>query len=119
MKYREICVPDIARISSIDSRSTSIGGWGWLAGHPHGQATSSVVSDMGSFSGTQDEIIDPFLEPRSDTWTLSAVHKVAEMAFRCLAYHRDMRPSMMEVAAELERIRANKWEASEEKYNTA
>lgn len=69
--------------------------------------------------GRLDEIIDPFLEPHSDAWTLSSVHKVAEMAFRCLAYHRDMRPSMMEVAAELERIRASRWESSEEKYSTA
>ncbi|KAE8100579.1 hypothetical protein FH972_018465 [Carpinus fangiana] len=69
--------------------------------------------------GRLDEIIDPFLEPHSDAWTLSAVHKVAEMAFRCLAFHRDMRPSMMEVAAELERIRTSRWELSEEKYSTA
>jgi serine/threonine protein kinase len=69
--------------------------------------------------GRLDEIIEPFLEPHSDAWTLSSVHKVAEMAFRCLAYHRDMRPSMMEVATELERIRASRWESSEEKYSTA
>ncbi|XP_043709030.1 wall-associated receptor kinase-like 14 [Telopea speciosissima] len=55
--------------------------------------------------GCVDEIIDPFLEPHRDAWTLSSVHKVAELAFRCLAFHRDMRPSMMEVAAELESIR--------------
>ncbi|XP_058080285.1 wall-associated receptor kinase-like 14 [Magnolia sinica] len=59
--------------------------------------------------GCVHEIIDPFLEPNSDTWTLSSIHKVAELAFRCLAYHRDMRPSMMEVAAELEQIRRSGW----------
>ncbi|XP_040996983.1 wall-associated receptor kinase-like 14 [Juglans microcarpa x Juglans regia] len=69
--------------------------------------------------GCLDEIVDPFLEPQSDAWTLSSVHKVAELAFRCLAYHQDMRPSMMEVAAELERIRLSRWEHSEEKYSTA
>ncbi|KAG2666527.1 hypothetical protein I3760_15G066200 [Carya illinoinensis] len=69
--------------------------------------------------GCLDEIVDPFLEPQTDAWTLSSVHKVAELAFRCLAYHQDMRPSMMEVATELERIRLSRWEHSEEKYSTA
>ncbi|XP_027153519.1 wall-associated receptor kinase-like 14 [Coffea eugenioides] len=59
--------------------------------------------------GCLDEIIDPFLEPHRDAWTLSSIHKVAELAFRCLAFHRDMRPSMMEVADELEQIRLSGW----------
>ncbi|KAG9440815.1 hypothetical protein H6P81_020980 [Aristolochia fimbriata] len=59
--------------------------------------------------GRVDEIIDPFLEPHADAWTLSSVHKVAELAFRCLAYHSDVRPSMMEVAAELEQIKLSGW----------
>uniref|UniRef100_A0A5B6Z362 Putative wall-associated receptor kinase-like 14 n=1 Tax=Davidia involucrata TaxID=16924 RepID=A0A5B6Z362_DAVIN len=60
--------------------------------------------------GCVEEIIDPFLEPDiyRDAWTLSSMHKVAELAFRCLAFHRDMRPSMMEVAAELEQIRLSR-----------
>ncbi|KAJ9564070.1 hypothetical protein OSB04_000036 [Centaurea solstitialis] len=59
--------------------------------------------------GCVDEIIDPFLEPNRDAWTLSSIHKVAELAFRCLAFHKDMRPSMTEVADDLEQIRANAW----------
>ncbi|XP_047152887.1 wall-associated receptor kinase-like 14 [Vigna umbellata] len=61
--------------------------------------------------GLLDEIIDPFLEPetRSDARTLSSIHKVAELAFRCLAFHRDMRPSMTEVACELEQLRLSQW----------
>ncbi|KAJ4962223.1 hypothetical protein NE237_022162 [Protea cynaroides] len=59
--------------------------------------------------GSVDEMIDTFIEPNRDAWTLSSVHKVAELAFRCLAFHRDMRPSMMEVAAELETITHNGW----------
>ncbi|KAG6400989.1 hypothetical protein SASPL_137834 [Salvia splendens] len=55
--------------------------------------------------GCLDEIIDPFLRPSIDL----SVHKVAELAFRCLAFHRDMRPTMMEVAIELEQIRMSKW----------
>ncbi|KAL6574248.1 Wall-associated receptor kinase-like 14 [Orobanche hederae] len=55
------------------------------------------------------EIIDPFLKPSLDSWTLSSVHKVAELAFRCLAFHSDMRPSMIEVASELEQMRMCKW----------
>ncbi|KAF8410603.1 hypothetical protein HHK36_003135 [Tetracentron sinense] len=64
--------------------------------------------------GCVDEIIDPFLEPDRDAWTISSVHKVAELAFRCLAFHRDMRPSMMEVAAELEQIKLSGWAPLEE-----
>lgn len=64
--------------------------------------------------GCLDDIIDPFLEPHQDAWTLSSIHKVAELAFRCLAFHRDMRPSMMEVAAELEQIRLSGWAQMED-----
>ncbi|GFQ04208.1 wall-associated receptor kinase-like 14 [Phtheirospermum japonicum] len=63
--------------------------------------------------GRLEEIVDPFLESSLDAWARSAVHKVAELAFRCLAFHSDMRPSMMEVAIELEQIRVSKWIASE------
>ncbi|KAM7520539.1 hypothetical protein LguiB_019501 [Lonicera macranthoides] len=59
--------------------------------------------------GRVNEIIDPFLELHRDAWTLSSVHKLAELAFRCLAFHRDMRPTMMEVAEELEHIRLSGW----------
>ncbi|KAJ8538025.1 hypothetical protein K7X08_014565 [Anisodus acutangulus] len=64
--------------------------------------------------GNLDKIIDPSIEPHMDAWTLSSVHKVAELAFRCLAFHRDMRPSMMEVAIELEQLRLRKWANSED-----
>ncbi|XP_050205212.1 wall-associated receptor kinase-like 14 [Mercurialis annua] len=59
--------------------------------------------------GCIDEIIDPYLDPNKDAWTLSSMHNVAELAFRCLAFHRDMRPTMMEVAEELEHIRLSAW----------
>ncbi|KAJ0096368.1 hypothetical protein Patl1_28823 [Pistacia atlantica] len=59
--------------------------------------------------GCVDEIIDPYLEPNRDAWTLSSIHNVAELAFRCLAFHRDMRPTMTEVAEELEHIRVSSW----------
>lgn len=55
--------------------------------------------------GYLEDIIDPFLQHGIDGWTHSSVHRVAELAFRCLAFHRDMRPSMMEVAIELDQIR--------------
>ncbi|KAL2459108.1 Wall-associated receptor kinase-like 14 [Forsythia ovata] len=64
--------------------------------------------------GHLDEIIDPLLKQNTDAWTLSSIHKVAELAFRCLAFHRDMRPSMMEVAIELEQLRLSKWANAEE-----
>ncbi|XP_027917937.1 wall-associated receptor kinase-like 14 isoform X1 [Vigna unguiculata] len=69
--------------------------------------------------GCLDDIIDPFLEPHRDAWTLYSVHKVAELAFRCLAFHSDMRPTMIEVAEELEVIRRSEWETLEETICTA
>ncbi|ONH96673.1 hypothetical protein PRUPE_7G145100 [Prunus persica] len=64
--------------------------------------------------GCVDEIVDPFLEPNRDAWTLYSVNKVAELAFRCLAFHSDMRPSMIEVAEELEYVRRSGWATMEE-----
>ncbi|XP_062102269.1 wall-associated receptor kinase-like 14 [Humulus lupulus] len=64
--------------------------------------------------GCVDDIIDPFLEPNRDAWTLYSINKVAELAFRCLAFHSDMRPSMMEVAEELEQVRRSGWATMEE-----
>ncbi|GMH06444.1 hypothetical protein Nepgr_008284 [Nepenthes gracilis] len=64
--------------------------------------------------GRINEIIDPFLGSNRDAWTLSSIHKVAELAFRCLAYHTDMRPSMMEVADELQHIKLSGWAPLEE-----
>ncbi|XP_054796388.1 wall-associated receptor kinase-like 14 [Prosopis cineraria] len=65
------------------------------------------------------EIIDPFLEAHNDDWTHFSIHKVAELAFRCLAFHRDMRPSMTEVAAELEQIRLSRWTTFEDSNRIA
>lgn len=59
--------------------------------------------------GKVDEIMDPFLKMQRDSWAMVSIHKVAELGFRCLAFHRDMRPSMMEVADELEQIRLSCW----------
>ncbi|KAG6663238.1 wall-associated receptor kinase-like 14 [Carya illinoinensis] len=64
--------------------------------------------------GCVDEIIDPSLEPNRDAWTLHSLHKVAELAFRCLAFHSDTRPSMMEVAEELEHIKRSGWTTFDE-----
>lgn len=65
------------------------------------------------------EIIDPFLEAHNDDWTHFSIHKAAELAFRCLAFHRDMRPSMTEVAAELEQIRLSRWTTFEDSNRIA
>ncbi|KAF5200816.1 Wall-associated receptor kinase-like [Thalictrum thalictroides] len=68
--------------------------------------------------GCLSAIIDPFLEPERDAWTLSSINKMAELAFRCLAFHRDVRPSMTEVAAELEEIKLSGWVPMEENICT-
>ncbi|CAD6202741.1 unnamed protein product [Miscanthus lutarioriparius] len=62
--------------------------------------------------GCVDDIVDPYLDPHRDAWTLSSIHKVAELAFRCLAFHSEMRPSMTEVADELEQMQRSGWAPS-------
>jgi serine/threonine protein kinase len=62
--------------------------------------------------GCVNDIVDPSLDLHRDAWTLSSIHKVAELAFRCLAYHSEMRPSMVEVADELEQIQLSGWAPS-------
>ncbi|XP_071686891.1 wall-associated receptor kinase-like 14 [Rutidosis leptorrhynchoides] len=57
--------------------------------------------------GNLEDIIDPFLKPIKDDSIMNSIHKVAEVAFRCLALDSDMRPPMAEVATELENIRAS------------
>ncbi|KAJ3674390.1 hypothetical protein LUZ60_005006 [Juncus effusus] len=60
--------------------------------------------------GRVEEIVDPILvknEMGNDDWLMDSVKKVAELAFRCLAFNKDVRPCMNEVASELERIRAD------------
>ncbi|KAE8659066.1 Allene oxide synthase [Hibiscus syriacus] len=89
---------------------------------PVKRKTLSIIPQQWSISyienrigkGRLDELIDPFLEPNSDSWTLSSIHKVAELAFRCLSFQRDMRPTMMEVALELEQIRLSRCAPAEE-----
>ncbi|KAL3526716.1 hypothetical protein ACH5RR_011372 [Cinchona calisaya] len=81
---------------------------------PHSEINLAALATERIGKGCLDEIIDAFLDPHRDAWTLSSIHKVAELAFRCLAFHRDMRPSMMEVADELEQIRLSGWAPLEE-----
>ncbi|XP_073057879.1 wall-associated receptor kinase-like 14 [Primulina eburnea] len=76
---------------------------------PHSDINLAALAIDRIGKGRVDEIIDPYLEPNRDAWTLSSIHKMGEMAFRCLSFHRDMRPSMMEVAHELEQIKRSSW----------
>lgn len=81
---------------------------------PHSEINLAALAIDRIGKGHMDEIIDPYLEPHRDAWTLSSIHRVAELAFRCLAFHKDMRPSMTEVADELEQIRLSAWAPVEE-----
>ncbi|CAL9107007.1 unnamed protein product [Musa textilis] len=54
--------------------------------------------------GLVEDIVDPIIKENWSGQTRASVQKVAELAFRCLAFHRDARPSMAEVAEELEKI---------------
>ena len=86
---------------------------------PQNEVNLAVLAADKISRGRLNEIIDQFLDLHSDAWTFSSVHKVAELAFRCLAFLKDMRPSMMEVAAELEQIMLTRWPPSEEINCTA
>ncbi|KAF8015493.1 hypothetical protein BT93_H1111 [Corymbia citriodora subsp. variegata] len=81
---------------------------------PHSDVNLAALAIDRIGRGCMDDIIDPSLDPQRDAWTLSSIHKVAELAFRCLAFHKDMRPSMTEVAEELEQIRLSGWASLEE-----
>ncbi|CAK8568960.1 unnamed protein product [Lathyrus sativus] len=85
---------------------------------PHNEVNLACLAVDRIRKGLLVDIIDPiiFLEPQvsHDGWTLSSIHKVAEVAFRCLAFHRDMRPCMTEVATELEQLRLNERNSFEE-----
>ncbi|XP_027347028.1 wall-associated receptor kinase-like 14 isoform X2 [Abrus precatorius] len=83
-------------------------------GRPQSEINLAALAVDRIRRGCVDDIIDPFLEPHRDAWTLYSVHKVAELAFRCLAFHSDMRPTMTEVAEELEHIRRSGWATMEE-----
>ncbi|KAJ1419089.1 Wall-associated receptor kinase, galacturonan-binding domain [Sesbania bispinosa] len=83
-------------------------------GRPQSEVNLAALAVDRIRRGSVDEIIDPFLEPHRDAWTLYSIHKVAELAFRCLAFHSDMRPTMTEVAEELEHIRRSGWATMEE-----
>lgn len=55
--------------------------------------------------GRVGEIVDPAILGGGEEWVMESVRHVSELAFRCLAFHKDVRPAMCEVAAELHRIR--------------
>ncbi|PUZ67719.1 hypothetical protein GQ55_3G457600 [Panicum hallii var. hallii] len=55
--------------------------------------------------GRVSEIVDPSILDGGEEWVVESVRHVSELAFRCLAFHKDVRPSMSEVAAELSQIR--------------
>eukprot|EP01018_Ginkgo_biloba_P025190 Gb_00622 [translate_table: standard] len=52
-------------------------------------------------SGCLDDIIDPFLQVDQQPSVRALIQRVAELAFRCLSYDKDARPTMIEVAQEL------------------
>ncbi|XP_074586502.1 wall-associated receptor kinase-like 21 [Curcuma longa] len=64
---------------------------------------SLAVNAIGK--GQVEDIVDPFIKGNWDDETKASMGKVAELAFRCLEFHQEVRPSMAEVAEELERIR--------------
>ncbi|CAL9172621.1 unnamed protein product [Musa hybrid cultivar] len=74
-----------------------------------GRATSEVnlaaLATDRIGKGMVEDIVDPFIKDDWDGRTRASVQEVAEVAFRCLAFYREARPSMAEVAEELERIR--------------
>ncbi|CAA0831607.1 Wall-associated receptor kinase-like 14 [Striga hermonthica] len=68
--------------------------------------------------GRLDVILDPTLKEEMSAaedggaWARESMRRVAELAFRCLAWNGEARPPMGEVAKELEGIRVSRWIAS-------
>lgn len=81
---------------------------------PHSEVNLAALALDRIRRGCVEEIIDPSIHPHQNGCTLTSIHKVAELAFRCLAYHWNMRPSMTEVAEELKQILFSGWIQSEE-----
>ncbi|XP_076894022.1 LEAF RUST 10 DISEASE-RESISTANCE LOCUS RECEPTOR-LIKE PROTEIN KINASE-like 1.1 [Bidens hawaiensis] len=55
-----------------------------------------------------DQLIDPVLGSESNPEIKNMITSVAELAFRCLQYHSEMRPTMNEVLDTLKEIQAEK-----------
>ncbi|CAL5197649.1 unnamed protein product [Lathyrus oleraceus] len=83
-------------------------------GRPQSEINLAALAVEKIRKGRVDDIIDPFLDLNRDAWTLYSVNKVAELAFRCLAFHSESRPNMIEVAEELDHIRRSGWATMEE-----
>ncbi|XP_045786320.1 wall-associated receptor kinase-like 14 [Trifolium pratense] len=83
-------------------------------GRPQSEINLAALAVEKIRKGRIEDIIDPFLDLNRDAWTLYSVNKVAELAFRCLAFHSEARPSMIEVAEELDHIRRSGWATMEE-----
>ncbi|XP_019094616.1 PREDICTED: wall-associated receptor kinase-like 21 isoform X2 [Camelina sativa] len=55
--------------------------------------------------GRMVDIIDPCLKTDNDPKMFASIHNLAELAFSCLSFHRNMRPTMIEVTEHLQRIK--------------
>ncbi|CAE6263485.1 unnamed protein product [Arabidopsis arenosa] len=51
------------------------------------------------------DIIDPCLKTDIDPKMFASIQNLAELAFRCLSFHRNMRPTMIEITEDLQRIK--------------
>ncbi|KAG7607574.1 putative wall-associated receptor kinase-like 21 RLK-Pelle-WAK-LRK10L-1 family [Arabidopsis thaliana] len=51
------------------------------------------------------DIIDPCLNKEINPKMFASIHNLAELAFRCLSFHRNMRPTMVEITEDLHRIK--------------
>ncbi|CAL9245158.1 unnamed protein product [Arabidopsis halleri] len=51
------------------------------------------------------DIIDPCLKTDIDPKMFASIHNLAELAFRCLSFHRNMRPTMIEITEDLQGIK--------------
>ncbi|KAJ6368178.1 hypothetical protein OIU78_000706 [Salix suchowensis] len=74
---------------------------GTVADHLHGRQSNSVNKILNQ---ALNELVDPFLGFDKDFVVREMVTSVAELAFRCLQYEREMRPTMEEVVEELRGI---------------
>ncbi|WOK91668.1 wall-associated receptor kinase-like 14 [Canna indica] len=83
-----------------------------------GEVNLASLASEAIRKGMVEDIVDPFIKEKWDGRTKASVQRVAELAFRCLAFHSDARPAMAEVAGELERISKEEFCSSDQSGST-
>ncbi|VVB18276.1 unnamed protein product [Arabis nemorensis] len=72
---------------------------------PYDEVNLAVLAVDRIGRGRVVDIIDPCLRTENNPKMFASIQNLAELAFRCLSFHRNMRPTMIEVKEDLQRIK--------------